>query len=464
MNFWSFALLTVVVAAVLVRGLLRRGGILEYPFLVAATMAGWFMPQALLLMENPSLPEFGYEITMGMAALSMLAVLFGNRYFARSSAADPFQYAEARLLIGAAVLSGIGAAAFALILRTPIEQTEEGLTTGIVTIYFFFFTAQFFGLALSLMIFLRRYSPLAAAIVAFDYFTMSGFVLFGGRRGPLVELALITLCALWFQRRILPPRALFILGIAGSALFVNAAGEYRGLVSSINEYQAEGQARLPTFDELMRIDFVGSFASGDPRRTDEVRNAIFDISATLETMGFRLGLDYWNYLVFRYVPAQIVGRDVKEAMRVELPDLAAQAYGYRRWIGTTHTGFADAFMSFGPAGALVFGLVSALLAGYWRRAMNGSLKAQYFYCILITTGLHAITHSTAWFVVFVPQAFGFSWILFRWAQSERGPRSRLVEPRGLSRSVVKRDAPSSLRGAGKPQAATTHSCKGATKP
>jgi hypothetical protein len=413
-NSVTLSLLVVVVGAVLIRGLFRPGGILEYPFLAAATMAGWFIPQAFLLMGDPSLPELGFDATMGMAALSMLAILLGDRYSSDASVTDIRQYDERSLLIGAACLSGIGAAAYAGLARTSVEQTEEGLTTGIATVYFFFFTAQYFGLALALNMFLRKYSYFALAIVAFDYISMSGFILFGGRRGPLVELVLITLCSLWFQRRLLPPRALFIVGIIGGALFVNGAAHYRGLVTQINASRVEGQAaRLPTLDEVLQIDFLGQYTSHDPRRTDEVRNAIFYISAALETLNFRLGLDYWNYFVFRYVPAQFVGREAKETLTASLPDLAREVYLYPRWIGTTYTGFADAFLSFGPLGSAVFGLIAAIFAKYWRRAMNGSIRSQYLYCVLITTGLHGITHSSAWFLVFLPQVYLFSWLAFR---------------------------------------------------
>jgi hypothetical protein len=459
-NFWSFTFLAVIVVAMLVRGLTRPGGTLEYPFLAAATMAGWFMPQALLLMNDPYLPEVGYDAAMVMAGLSMIAILRGDRYVAKAIPSQIEQYDEHRLLIGAAALSAIGAVAFALVLRTPGEVNEEGLGTGIVTIYFFFFTAQFFGLALALIVFLRRYSPLAAAVVAFDYVSISGFVLFGGRRGPLVELVLITFCALWFRRGIAPPRALFVIGVVASSLFINAAGEYRSLVFSINASRSEQEGgRLPTLDEVMQIDFLRSFTSSDPRRTDEARNAIFDIAATVETFGFRFGADYWNYMVFRYVPAQLVGRDMKEMLTVRLPDLAAEVYAHHPWIGTTHTGFSDSFLSFGPAGALIFGLIASLLARHWREAVKGSLKGQYFYCILITTGLHSITHGTAWFVAFVPQALGFSWIVFRWAEIKRDPRARLAE------GVRKIDAsPFSLRNSTTADAIGTDISPNARKP
>jgi hypothetical protein len=87
------------------------------------------------------------------------------------------------------------------------------------------------------------------------------------------------------------------------------------------------------------------------------------------------------------------------------------------------------------------------------------LKGQYFYCILITTGLHSITHGTAWFVAFVPQALGFSWIVFRWAEIKRDPRARLAE------GVRKIDAsPFSLRNSTTADAIGTDISPNARKP
>ena len=128
MNNVTLLLLVVVVGAMLVRGMFRPGGILEFPFLAAATMAGWFIPQAYLLMDDPALPEFGFDATMGMAALSMLAILLGDRYSSRVSVADTSQFDEWRLLIGAAWLSGIGAVAFAALAGTSAEQADGGMT------------------------------------------------------------------------------------------------------------------------------------------------------------------------------------------------------------------------------------------------------------------------------------------------------------------------------------------------
>lgn len=399
----------------LFRGLTRRAGTLQFPFLAGAVMASWFLPQAMLLMDRGELPSGGYDMTMMMAMFCMIAVLFGTGRVSRLDRPEKEEHDERRLLHAAVGLSVIGATAYALILQTPVTQTADGLTTGIVTIYFFLFKAQYFGLAISLLILFQRFSFTALALVAFNVMTMSGFILFGGRRGPMVELAMITFCALWFQRRVAPPRFLFVIIIIGSALFFNMIGEYRSLVQRTNE-NAGGQ--LPKLSEVLEINFIESFLAYSESRTHEVRNAIYAVAAAAKELEFTFGAEYWNFFVFRYVPGQFVGHDLKAALQFSIDDQKMKIFGYRVQTGTTSTGIADAFTSFSFFGAFVFALISYLFRKLWVKAMKGSIRAKYYYCILITTGLHGITHGTNWFIVFLLQAYLFSWPMFWFARKK----------------------------------------------
>jgi hypothetical protein len=246
----------------------------------------------------------------------------------------------------------------------------------------------------------------------------------------MMEVVLILGCALWFQRRLQPPRTFVIVGVVATALLFNAIGEYRRLVTTINEYSTE--ARLPTLDEFLQIDFFGKYSLDT---AFEARNAIYFTAATAETFKFNFGLEYWNFFVFRYVPGQFVGKDLKEALTVPVSINPSSVYPeYTRHPGTTYTGFADAFMAFAFLGALVYGAIARLLGRLWLSAVAGSLREQYFYCILITCALEAITHGTAWFVVFLLQAYLFSWPIFVFARHRsRGLRLTEVEVAKRSR-------------------------------
>ena len=414
MDTLALLFLIAVTIAMLLKGIAKRGaGILQFPFLAAAVMAGWFLPQAIKLVADSTLPLGGYALTMLYAAVAMYALGLGDKARLRSRRSIA-QYDERGLSLGAFVLSLVGAAAFALILRTPAAKTAEGLTTGIVTIYFFFYKAQYFGYALALNLYLRRPSALMLALIIFNITSFSSFVLLGGRRGLAVELALITACAFWFQRRWLIPKTLMLTSIFLGAIFTASAGRYRSLVHTINDPSVlTGGPRLPTLEEFFSIDWISGFLEVSREATFEVTNAIHYVAAAWDTLSFDLGTSYWNFLVFSYVPGQFVGHDLKSALQFDLPDLPAQSYGYFRHIGTTFTGFADSFTAFGPFGVLVFFLIARMMRQWWDRAENGSIRDQFFYCVMIATAMHGITHGTQWVVVALPQLIVFSYFVFR---------------------------------------------------
>lgn len=416
-EFVTAAILTLVALAIFIRGLATRSGAIQFPFLFAAVMIGWFLPQAYLLIGRSATPPAGLSITMGYATLCLLAVLVADRTKVPSRGRKFENFDEQKLLIGAALMSAVGALAYYGILNTQASTTSEGLTTGIVTVYFFFYQLQYYGLALCLIVFLHSRSPVALALLIFNLSTISGFIFFGGRRGPLFEVVLIAMSALWFQWRYAPPRFVIILGLVAGALFVVSAGEYRRVVQSVNQDVEYGnvEARLPTIDEIAEIDFAEAFVNYDERRTDEVRNATYEISAATNSLNFDFLTRHWNYLVFKYVPAQFVGQDVKSALQFSEPDIAYQVYGYRRHIGTTDTGFSDSYRALFVFGALLFYFIARAMKWLWANGNRGDLKAQYFYSILIATALLSLTHSTRWFLVALPQALIFSLPVFFFA-------------------------------------------------
>jgi hypothetical protein len=413
-NELSLIVLMAVAGALILRGLLLKTGPLRYPFLAALVVAGWFIPQAIGLTHDVLLPEGGYALTMFYASACLVAVFLGDVLAKRPASVAVVAYDERRLLIGAAVLSAVGLLAYSMIFRVDREVNEQGLTTGIVTILFFFSRLQYFGYGIALLLLLNRWSWPALAIVLIDLNSILGFVLFGGRRGPAVDIILITLCMLWFQRRILVPRLALIGGAAVAAIVVNSIGQYRSLVAT-NE-------RLPTLEEFFTIDFLETFTQITQEGFFEVRNAITYIAATFETGNYNFGMGYWNSLVFSYIPAQFVGADLKAALMFDLPDNAAEAYGYQGNPGATFTGFADSFIALSFLGVFVWGWIAAIFARWWHRANAGDWRAQLFYALSLATGLHAVTHGTEWFIAFLPQLFIFTMPLFAWAWVKKEPQ------------------------------------------
>jgi hypothetical protein len=421
-NQVTLYLLIALIVVLLLRGLWNNGDFLRYPFLAAAATAGWFVPQAIGLSENDSLPEGGFALTMFVAFLSLGATVLGERVVQGRPRATAQEYDVRTLLIASIVLSVIGIAAEFLVLHSGVDETElGGQSTGIVTIYFFFIECQYYGLAIALLLLLRSFSWISLSVVAVNILSISGIIIYGGRRGPATELGLIVASAFWFQRRMLPSRMVIAAVIIVATLFVNSIGDYRRLVETINATEA----RLPTISELMDLDLLGKMGSEIDKGSYEVTNAIYDIAAVSKSENFDFGLVYWNFFVFKYIPAQIVGKGVKDALTANLTNNSWEVFQYDPVRGSTHTGFSDSFNSFWFLGPLVFALIAAILQRWWRDAMLGEFQAQFSYCVTISVATESVSHGTRWFFGYLPEVFLFALPIFylaRKRQPHRGPR------------------------------------------
>ena len=127
-----------------------------------------------------------------------------------------------------------------------------------------------------------------------------------------------------------------------------------------------------------------------------MRNAVLRINAVDRLMSFDFGVFHWNTLVFNFVPAQLVGSDVKESLFITMP--AQYSRDYDPPTGSTETGMADAFASFWYFGFLKFVLIAYMLGRLYRTAMMGYLPAQVIYILSIAPALLAITHHTQWVI------------------------------------------------------------------
>ena len=109
---------------------------------------------------------------------------------------------------------------------------------------------------------------------------------------------------------------------------------------------------------------------------------------------FDFGAFHWNTIVYNFVPAQIVGRGIKDALTIEVQEPFDRNYSPAS--GSTATGLTDAFASFWYFGALKFFLIAYLLARIYRSAMAGWALPQIIYILTITPAMHAVTHHTQW--------------------------------------------------------------------
>lgn len=365
----------------------KKDGVYQYPFLAAGVFAGFAFVQLIGLSNDPFLPKGALDKSILMTLLCVLMVYAGGKVGAAPFQAFDWQFNRKRLLIAAAALSLIGAFFFFQISRLPVEQTSASQWTGIVVAYHFFAQAMIYGLAIAVLVYVATHSRIALGIVVFDLMFFLDRIFIGARRGDTAELLVILGLAFWFRRGLVAPRSIVVAAMIFGTLFIYSTGDYRG--------RAKEQ---PLLEAIGSIDFRGNLKQVLEEGGLELKNSVYQIEAADRYSDFDFGAFHWNTLVFNYVPAQIFGKQFKEALLITTADRTQKELGHAFSTGTTLTGMADSFRSFWYLGAVKFFLIAYVMARIYKAAAQGNATMQLLYMLMLVNALHAITHHTNWFV------------------------------------------------------------------
>lgn len=376
--------------ALLAWGMGVRGRIYEYPFLAGAVVLGWVMPQLVGLADDPFLPPGALEKTLIMTGLCTAMCWLGSIWSLRPAVLLGGRLDQRRLALASLFLSLFGAFFFYKISTLPEEVTRATSWSGIAVAYDFFSRVLSYGFVLALLIYLGTRSRLALAVLAFDGLFYFHRIAIAGRRWSMVEFAIAIGFALWLYRRTIPPRLLILAGLVGATLVINGIGQYRALT-----LDREG----PRWGDVLEIDLVGNFEDILENGSYEMRNTIFVIEGVARRSAYDFGAFNWNKMIFNFVPAQIVGREFKQALMIDVgsENPAYDEFSYIPHTGTTLTGFSDAFASFYYFGCVKFLVIAVILRKLLLGAYAGSIASQLFYVMLMGPALLSITHHTQWF-------------------------------------------------------------------
>lgn len=374
-------------------GWLLAGGLLfkanrmyQFPFLAGVMTFGFLLPQIPALMHDPFLPSGAYARTMlmGILSLSMLAV--GWRMTRRPIGVLGVSFSERRLMWAAVLLSAFGAVFYFLLSRLPGDVSIGMQMTGMPVVYLFFAQLMPYGLAIALLCFARRPSWLALAIIIFDLVFYLDRILVTGKRAEAIQLLLMILLPFWFYHRLVVPRVLMALGILAGTFLMTSMSDYRQITRAASGF---------VLDDIMQIDYAANFNETLARGGLEMRNAVQRIDEIDRRLEFDYGKFHWNRVIFTFVPAQLVGSKLKEALQFDTPKPSRD---YNPLTGTTETGLVDAFASFWYFGAFKFLLLAWIMRRLWETAMAGEMLGQLIYMLSIVPAMHAISHQTDWVI------------------------------------------------------------------
>lgn len=391
---WAFA---VVAVALLVWGARQEDGIYQFPFLAGVAWAGWVLPQAIGLARGAhALPDGALERLLVMGILSAGMCLAGYAAAPGRWRGFRWRFDSRRLEIGAWVLLGVGFVFWAALYSLPAAELERTQWTGRTVALLFFARLTNYAFILGLLLFLHRKRRSTLVLTGLAAVPMVLRIILLGRRSVTAELVLGLLIAIWLVRDRAVPRKVFVpLAVVGMVMAGFSAGDYRSRAMDAEGLRLEEIAAIPWWDNVLE-----TLNHGGP----EIRNALYTMDLAARESAYDLGLSHWDFMVFSYVPAQVVGEAVKQSLYLNAglgfgshDDRMAEWYGYQRTGGSTATGLKDAFLSFGYAGALKFALIGFLMAQLYGAARRGDLSAQILYLLLVVPSMHAVTHSTFWF-------------------------------------------------------------------
>lgn len=369
--------------------LLRPQRIYEYPYFIAATFAIFLLPQAYSIYQN----EWGgiyAQTTFLMASLCIVAAWAGYQARPHPRLLEKLNVPvnRARFFAGGIMLVVIGAY-FTYKFSTLPEEEVSSQLTGIGTIYLFFGGLVYPGFAVCFYSGLKGMGMTAWVISGLAAIIPFQAAVYYGRREPTALFLSSLGLSLYFVKGFKPMRLIIVAVMVGAALLIPATSEYRSL------------AKDDPWAALAEIDFRQQFQSSmEEDVPSELKNATALIAATHATGSYQLGADYWNSLIFRFVPAQFVGKELKDALMIggvhrEFGDYVEQTLGFALPTGMTVTGIGDSFNQFGYFGCLFFAALGYLFKSLWAAAdQRGGAIAQILYIQSVTSAMRAVTHQT----------------------------------------------------------------------
>jgi hypothetical protein len=373
--------------------------LLRFPFLVSGVYLAYIFPKLFgLLSSDANLAEV-YRQSGAANTLVVSATLcyFGGLagyYMARPRAAfvpRPLELSNtqySRVLIIAIVFLAISYAGI-----TGLALTAGGFTQFFFQMesysldwrgaeVYYIFIARLIYIPIFLLLILHKARPgrltLLLIVIALIYPTLNVLVLFR-RSEVLLTGSIIAFVAILYYR--FRPRRITVMAAVCAMVAVVA------LFPEIRGSQYRGQDLQQGFIEE-RLD---RFVRFEPN--NEIAMAAFLVQRAKETGDFGHGTIFWNALVSQFVPAGLVGRDVKSALYI---NHTVGEFNVSGWSRAQHfylapIGFSQAFEQFGYFGFLLFSALGAMMGALerWRRH---SFPGEMMYVLMLAPIVLAVSN------------------------------------------------------------------------
>jgi hypothetical protein len=224
---------------------------------------------------------------------------------------------------------------------------------------------------------------------------------------------------LFIKYKLKPSRIIVLSFLLIAFLIIPSMGQYRQILKTSSD-TSKFFSRL--FSEMDFKKNLSEFYSNT--KSSELANAGFMIDYTYKYGDYKLGLGYWNELVFRFIPAQLLGKEFKNSLRIDESPLASShdksaVHNVIYVLGSTPTGIGDAFTQFDYLGSFFFFFIGLFMRRLWSTIKETeSPVLQVLYAVLLIEGVVSLTHGTVFFLPGFLSAFIFLSMALWYAKTE----------------------------------------------
>lgn len=396
----ELTLLTGLVALLALATIIRPAMLFEYPFACAVLMWFFIVPQAWRIEADGQFLDYQPTLTWGYMILCVVMTLVGFYLGkARSAKGSTGSFAQLnaeydmdKLLNGAIVFAVVGGVAVILMTRLAATMERGELWSGPIAFYAMLSLLLVYGSALAWVLYLYTGNKRALTIAIVGLLAQVPAILFAARRELTFTVFAVFLLGLLFVKNKSVSRLVLLPMILVGGVFINQASAIRAQIY----YNDSSLITALSSKEVLQNDDKESYT--------ETASGVSDIAIASWTNEYAFFTPYLNTFVHLYVPAFIVGKDVKESLKIVDED-ADQSVTRLTWGGSTRTGFADSFQSLHYLGCLIFAAIAYFMGMLWSKARRGHIKSQIYYMVLIPSGLKVFTESTCIFVGILPLIF-----------------------------------------------------------
>lgn len=395
MDAFFLYLFIILCFVLIIQTIIKPSLILEYPYFVGSIFFIFLAPQAVIIFNQPHLiPRNTSAGLFAMCFLCLLMVALGYRFAPMikfgSNLNVKLNFTKLRLI--GIVYTVLGYLFLFLIYRNLDSVKGSTQWSGILTIYFQLF--QVINIAFPILLYLAFNRPsfnniVLAVIAALPSLYL---ILFAGRREVTALFFLTIAFTFYYKRRIVPPRAAIVGIILFTMLIIPATGDYRGMAARLGPAKAFSSLNL-------QKSFINYYNEGKYLELEVAGHIIDSYSFN---GNFQYGGGYWDEMVFRYVPAQLLGKKFKKSLMFNDNDIVFRN-GYKIYTGLTITGVGDSFIQFGYFGCIFFFFIAGFFKYLWKFSLSSQNPlVQIFYMICVVQALLSVTHAT---INFMPGIF-----------------------------------------------------------